>query len=286
MGPADSSAEIARPHGRRDLGVDRTVRVVEPDGDAEVRQSCRPGSGQVVAEPAVAFQRSCGGGQDRDEVSGVAHLGARAREVRLGPALHAGAGHEVSDERDRAVGGLVPVEADEVRRYPGRPADLGAEVEGGQARHRGHRSTAGRAAGRAGEVPGIVGGPEQRVVGLHVLVARRHVRLAHDDRSGPAQPGDRLRVLGREVVCEVRAAAGRPHALGLEAVLGRDRQPVQRAEFGSARPQPVGVVGLGPGAVGVEGDDRVQRGVEPGDPVEVVLDELPARDLALVEAGQ
>ena len=62
-------------------------------------------------------------------------------------------------------------------------------------------------------------------------------------------------------------------------VLHRERQPVQRTDLLARGRRLVGDGRPGPGALLVEGDDRVELGVALVDPVEVQLEQLARRDL-------
>ena len=139
--------------------------------------------------------------------------------------------------------------------------------------------------GVAVQVPGVVGGAEDRVRGLPVHGVDRQVGLAEDDRPFTAQPGDGVGVAGRHVCGEVRRAGGGAHPGGLQRVLDRHRQAVQRAGRVSACGGPVGGVGRCSGAVDVERHDRVQRGVSDLDAVQVGVEELSAADLAVSQGG-
>ena len=129
------------------------------------------------------------------------------------------------------------------------------------------------------EVPGVVGGAEEVVVGLGVARELGQVRLAEDDRAGGAQAGDGVRVAYGDVVGERRRAGGRADAGGLEAVLDGDRQSVQRAGRLAPCQRAIGRDRVGEGALGVEGHHRVQRGVVALDPAEVALEEFAAGEL-------
>lgn len=73
------------------------------------------------------------------------------------------------------------------------------------------------------------------------------------------------------------------HAAGEVGVLERDGQAVQRPELLAARLTLVGGGGRGESALGVEGDDRVDGGVEAFDAVEVGPDDLTGRQLTTTD---
>ena len=64
---------------------------------------------------------------------------------------------------------------------------------------------------------------------------RGRLVLPNTIAPGRAQPGDGRRVVRRHVVGQLDGAAGRADAGGLDGVLDRDRQPVQRRQRVAAR---------------------------------------------------
>jgi len=174
--------------------------------------------------------------------------------------------------RDDAVGRLVPVHAAHVRREADRAPDVGPDLERGEPAGERRGGTARRPAGGAGLVPGVRRRAEDLVVALHVAGVDRQVRLAEDHRTVAAQRGDRPCVLLGHVPGQFRCARRGAHPGGGEAVLDRHRHTVQRPVHVAGGEGRVGGVGLPTGAVGVEGDDAVDRSVEPADPVEEVFE--------------
>jgi hypothetical protein len=70
-------------------------------------------------------------------------------------------------------------------------------------------------------------------------------------------------------------------------VLVRDGEAVQRADLRAGGERRVGGVGRGSRTVGVQGDDGVQRRVDPVDAVQVGVEQLARRDLPSPDqAGQ
>jgi hypothetical protein len=68
-----------------------------------------------------------------------------------------------------------------------------------------------------------------------------HVQLAEEDRARLLEALDRGRRARRHVAAEdARRAAGRRHAGGVEQVLHRDRDAVQRAELAALRERLLG----------------------------------------------
>ena len=81
---------------------------------------------------------------------------------------------------------------------PDRAADVGADLERREPRRQRRGRAARRAAGRALDVPRVVGGAEHLVVALHVAGVDRQVRLAPDRRRRRARTRRHRRgVLGR-----------------------------------------------------------------------------------------
>jgi hypothetical protein len=84
----------------------------------------------------------------------------------------------------------------------------------------------------------------------------RHAGLADDDRPGLAKATDGRGVFGRGG-CILENARARPRRLtgNVEQVLDADDDPVQRTEAGAVACTPVSRVGLGPRAVGINGQE-------------------------------
>ncbi|MDX2682142.1 hypothetical protein PV333_38740 [Streptomyces sp. NY05-11A] len=262
-----------------DIAVDGSQRVLGPHRDPEVTEPARPGRSEGVAEAAVALGRPHGGLEDRDEITRLPYLGSRTSEVKLSPPPHTRSAPHMADERNGPPGHLVSVQAVEVRRNPGRAADLRAEAEDGQPRGRRHGATAGGTSRCAVGVARVQRQPEQRVVRLDVLVSRGHVGLADDHRTRGTQPPYRLGVLIGDVLLEIRPSAGRPQPGGLVAGLERDGQAVKGPEFRLTRTFRIRVPGITPRPSDVEGDDRVQRCVVGVDPAQVDVEQFLAGDL-------
>src|SRR5690606_30216616 len=99
-------------------------------------------------------------------------------------------------------GRLVPVDAAEMGGVADRAADVGAEVEPGEAGCDHGRGPAGGAARGPLQVPGVVRGAVDLVVALPVGERLRHVGLAEDHRAGGEQALDRDGVAVRNVVAQ------------------------------------------------------------------------------------
>jgi hypothetical protein len=185
-----------------------------------------------------------------------------------------------------AVARLVAVDAAHVGGQTDRTADVGTELERGQPGGEGGRRPARRTTGRAVEVPRVAGRAEHLVVALHVAGVDRQVRLAPDDRAGPAQPGHRGRVLGRDVVGQLGCAGRGAHPGRAEAVLDGHRHAVQRAELVAPGDGGVGRGGCRLGGVEVAGDDAVERAVEAIGPGDGVVQRLTTGHLATPDGGR
>ena len=85
-------------------------------------------------------------------------------------------------------------------------------------------------------IPGVLGGAEQRAVGLKVGAQLGHVGLAQDHRAGRAQPADQARIRAGEVVLERRVAGRGGKPRDVECLLDGDGHAVQRPEPGSFLP--------------------------------------------------
>ena len=106
------------------------------------------------------------------------------------------------------------------------------------------------------------------------------VQLAEEDGAGIAQPGpDGGVVVGDEVGQDL--GAGRRGDPGrVEEVLQPDGDAGQRAERPAGRPGLVGGGGGRPGRLEGGGDEGLHHRVEPLDPVDAGIDELPGRERA------
>ena len=113
-----------------------------------------------------------------------------------------GAGWRLPAPRDAAVCGLVAIDTAIVCRHAQRSADIGPEGQRPEAGGERRRRTAGGAAGRAAQIPRVVGCTEE------VRFARRHpaelrrVRFPHHDQPGAFEAGHELRVVRGRVAGE------------------------------------------------------------------------------------
>ena len=167
-----------------------------------------------------------------------------------------------------------------MRRIADRATDIAAGLERRHAGRERRRRAAGRAAGRALQVPRIVGRAVDLVVALEVLQVRGHVRLAEDHRAGVEQTVDHDGVRRSDIVPELGQAPGRGPAGDVVGVLDRHRQAVQRTPILAAPKRLVGRARARPRPLDVEMDDGVEGAVEPLDARQIVLQQLQATDLA------
>ena len=185
------------------LAVDGEVRVVEPGGDAVLGQARAPRLGSSSRQPIASRSFATREHAER-ELEVLDRARDRTVHVQVGLGERAGGEGDVPALRDDPVARLVPEHAAPVRGHADRAADVGAELERGEAgRDRGGRTARG-AAGRALGVPRIARGAEDLVVALPVAGHVRRVGLAEHDRAGSAQPRDRDGVARRHVLRRAR----------------------------------------------------------------------------------
>ena len=175
---------------------------------------------------ASTLAGSCGveAGDRLQQQRGIAGRAAHRADVVEGPGErnHAAGAHQ-------PVGRLQPGDA-AVR---GRLADRAAGVRAERAVTEPRRDGCGRAAGGAArdavERPGIVHGAEVPGRRAHAVGALVHVELAEQDGAGLVQTPRDLGVRGGHAVGEGGRGRGRADAGGVDVVLERDRDAVQRA---------------------------------------------------------
>ena len=210
--------------------------------------------------------------QERHQVGGAAGDRAEDVDVRLGHRA------QVALLRDDPEAGLMPEDAAVSGRVADRAADVRAQFEGGQA-GRDRRRRASRGTARCTrQVPRVAGRAEQVVVGLDVTGPPGRVRLAVHDRARLFETPDGGRVCRWHVVRQFRGPAGGTDARGGDGILDRHGQPVQRTAGRRVRRRLVSVVSGVESPLGVDGDDRVERGVDRLDPAQVLAEQLPAGD--------
>ena len=130
---------------------------------------------------------------------------------------------------DDAVGGLHADDAAQRRRLADRSAGVRAERARGEAGgHRGRAAT-GRTARHPGQVVGVAGRTEGRVLGGGAHGELVEVGLADDDGTGRGQPLDDRGVVRRSPTLEDPRRAGRRDAPGAHVVLQRHRHAGQRS---------------------------------------------------------
>ena len=277
---AAEGLEVARrpAHEHLDLGLDRH----EP---AEVDAEREPRAGEVG--------RAGGRGRRRGlEVQALFGKRHRVAVVRPGERAEQSAhvldrpGHRTLDVRDQRV----PAELGRVERHPPRRrADPDEAVEGGRNPDRapevgaeaGRREpsrdrragTPARPPGGAVDVPGVAGGPEDRVRGVDVVGELGGVGLPEHDRARGPQPFDADGVLLRDVVLQDLRAEGRADPPGEDVVLDDDRRPLQQPRHGPAGEPPVDRIRLVERRV-VQGADGVEGRVDRLHPGERRLDDL------------
>ncbi len=169
------------------------------------------------------------------------------------------------------------VDAAVKRRHPQRAADIGAERERAIARGERRRRSAGRAARRAAEIEGVVGGAVDVVIALPVAEPDRHVGFAEDDAAGILHARDRQRVLRRLEILLRRKSPGRGQACDVVGFLDRHRQAEQGPGL-AARQRGVGGPCRLERALEIAHADRIDLAVMPLDPADRVLRQFDRRN--------
>ncbi len=123
-------------------------------------------------------------------------------------------------------------------------SDVRPELKRNISRRQRNGGAARRAAGRARDIPGIVGCAVIDVVSLPVSKHQRHIRLADDDSAGILQPLRDHGVFRGQTLLFSRNAPGGRKAFHIERLLDRHRKTQQRLA-GAACPRRIG----GPGGV-------------------------------------
>jgi hypothetical protein len=82
----------------------------------------------------------------------------------------------------------VPIDAAESSRDTDRTGDIEALRQRRETCRDSNRSPTGTSTGGTAQIPGVVGPPKERIVGLPVTRIRRHVGLAKQDPTGGEEP--------------------------------------------------------------------------------------------------
>src|SRR5205814_10400241 len=140
---------------------------------------------------------------------------------------------------------------------------------------------------RARQVIWLAGAAVQRIPALAASPAGRAVGLAQENRARRAHARDDGRVLVRNVVLELAQARGGGDARGVEDVLGRERDAMQRRRLESAFGQvAVGRLRLPDGALVGDPDHRVEARVDGADVLEVGAHDLLRRKAAVPDGAR
>ncbi len=174
-----------------------------------------------------------------------------------------------------------------VRRVANRGADVATRLDPGEARGERRGRAARGAAGRAADVPRIVGRAVNRIVALPVGQHHRHVALAEQRHAridhALRQHGGRL----RDVVLHRRQAPGGGRARDLKALLDGHRHAVQRPEALPLLQRGVGGFRALARLLAVHPDDRVELRIVCLDAAEEVIEQFErAQLLAADERGK
>ncbi len=160
-----------------------------------------------------------------------------------------------------------------------RPAPVGAQGPGHQAgRHRGRRTAAGTSR-RPVRVPRVAGHPPRRRLAHGVGAELGQVRLADDHGAGGPQPSHGGAVGARRARVNP-GAAHRRNARDVGVVFDRDRDAGQRRRLPGGQ-SAFDVRRLRHRLIGQHHPKRVQRGVQPRDPLQMQRHQLLRRNLAI-----
>jgi hypothetical protein len=195
--------------------------------------------------------------------------GERGRLRRLVAAALRNAAERRLQRRDPAAGG-------------GPAQRSRAVVAHAQRRHAGCHGGGVATAGTPRRVPGrprIAGGAAQRAGGVPAHPELRHVRPPHRDRSGGPKLPDVRRVPVGDRVSQRRDAVRRRRPGHVDVLLDRHRHTAQRRRQPIPPQRRVGLPRCPQRVGGQHHGDRVQRGVDLPDPVQVRLDHLAGRHL-------
>jgi hypothetical protein len=118
---------------------------------------------------------------------------------------------------------------------------------------------------------------------IEVAGALGNVGLPVDHGAAVAQERDHGGVAFRHMMAQGLDAAGRSHAGGLEHVLDRHGQAVQRTERLAPRRGLVGALGVLARALLVKGDNCVDRRVDLLDAVQLKFEQFQRADLAVAQ---
>ena len=245
---------------RAHLGRHREVFFVKMTQDADPQSPDIAGQrGAVIGDRAIGARRVLGvvPGQrlqhDRAILDRPGHRAGMVKSEGIG--INAG-------PADEAVGRLQSDDAAQRRRTADRPAGVGPHRAGHKSRGDRRAGTARRAAGEMLAVPRVARwrpGEVERRAAMRELVG---CQLADEDPAGLIQPGDRCRVLGRNIIGANPRVAGGADAGGAIDVLQPERDTVQRAAIIARHDLALGGARLRPRLVGRRQQKSVDLRVE------------------------
>ena len=212
-------------------------------------------------------------GENVEDVGGV--LDGMRERARGGEALE----RTERRARDAPARGLEPEQAATGCGDPDGAAAVGRVSRRHESRCKGCRRATARAARRQLEVPGVPGRAIQLRLGERDSPELRRVRLADDDEPGLADPPHDGAVEVRDVIGVGTRRVRRADAGGRCQVLDGDRNPAERC----VAVRRVDESGSFERLLSADSDERVQRRIEPCDPLEGVPDELRGGDLATAD---
>ncbi len=243
--------------GGVDGGVDLVEVVVFGDADADVLEGDM-GGGEVVIDGfgAGCIVEGIGAGEGLEAEGGVAYGAGKGSHVVEGEVEG-----EDASAADATVGGLeaygVAEGGGDADGAPGVAAH-GHEAEvGGD----GGTGATGGAAGDAIGIPGVADGAEVGVRRGDAIGEFVHVGFAEEDGAGGGEFFGDGGVGGGEVVLEEQGAEGGADTFSFEDVFEGDGDAVEGAAGEADGEFAVGLVGLGEGVVGGDGEEGVEAGV-------------------------
>ena len=192
---------------------------------------------------------------------------------------------EAGRERDRtvpadaAVRGLEPDGAGHVGGLADGPARVGTESQRGFERRDGRGGASAGTPGDPVEIPRIVRRSVRGVLGGGAHGELVHVGLAERNESRRTRSGDDGRIERRQVALEDAGSTRGRHVGRDEHVLDGERDARHRSEYLAGRAATVDV-GRDLQCVIAHVQEGMDVGIHRGDPVEVRLGRLDARDLA------
>ena len=163
---------------------------------------------------------------------------------------------------DSAISGFQADDSAERRGLANRPTGIGTECAEAQARGNGGCRPARGSARDPRRNPRIAYAPEVARYRARAIGELLHVELAEQYRASGLEPLDHRSVVLGDPVREQGRGGGGAHAGGIDRVLERDRDPMQRAAPPTARDLGFRLMGLFQGGLCRHRDERIQHRIE------------------------